>query len=155
MRNKLRLNPDELRSAAGQARKTASEEVLTCPRADFASPPRTSTRRPRTSSVSPAYGSQESPYVYDILSPRRQTPSSPPAQLSHSISEIGGPAATKWDADKLHQYTQKGGEAARAAKTRGPVSRSSTLTVSALNSQEDAYRLLRENQVQAASSRWC
>ena len=120
--------------------------MLTCPRADCASLPRTCTRRPRTSSVSPAYGSQESPYVYDILSPTRQTPSSPPAQLSRSISEIGGPAATKWDADKLHQYTRKGGDAARAAKTRGPVSRPSTLTITALNSREDAYKHLHENQ---------
>ena len=120
--------------------------MLACPRAVCASPPRTCTRRPRTSSESPAYGSQESPYLYDNLSPTRQPPSSPPAQLSRSISEIGGPAATKWDADRLHLYTRKGSDAARAAKTRGPVTRPSTLPITALNSREDAYKLLRENQ---------
>ena len=55
---------------------------------------------------------------------------------------------TKWDADRLHQYTRKGGDAARAAKTRGPVTRPSTLPITALNSREDAYKLLRENQTE-------
>ena len=86
--------------------------------------------------------------MYDNLSPTRQPPSSPPAQLSRSISEIGGPAATKWDADRLHLYTRKGSDAARAAKTRGPVTRPSTLPITALNSREDAYKLLRENQTE-------
>ena len=92
MRNKLRLNPEELRSAARQARRTASTEVLTHPRGDdFTSPPWSAcTRGPRTSSEAPTHGSardRDTQYEYDVSSPRGQAPLSPTAQLSTSIIE--------------------------------------------------------------------
>ena len=137
----MRLNADKLRSAAKEARQTASTEVLThnsCD--DFATPPRSSgTRGPRTSSSDASskatHGSTSAhdkdpdiDVVYDLgltASPRGKadTPLSPIVKLSTSIPKTGGPAAMKWNSEHLHRFTRKGGEISKSAiRAKAPAS---------------------------------
>ena len=68
-------------------------------------------------------------------------------KLSTSILDMVGSAAPRWDPDRLHRFTRKGGEISKLAMKPN---RSSTLPANieqtALTSREDAYRLLKANQ---------
>ena len=62
----------------------------------------------------------------------------------------------KWDTDRLHRYTCKGGEISKVTvRARVPASLPSQIHISALTSHEDAYRLLKENQSERFRLRAC